>query len=1645
MGKNKQAQRTKNNARPSSSGRSAELLSASKPHFVSLLAVKDSGYDPILPGLTISTLDEIDVSKLDSNFQLLLKKMNKKDATTKLKALQEFTVLCNNSTPLTVRSVLPFWPRIYCVLAIDVNHRVREATHIAHLAVVKPVGRNIAPYLKQLAGPWFTSQYDTYAPAASAASNAFQEIFPPKKSTDAIVHCQEEILNYIHDNITIQTPQTLGNKKTGTPEEMEIRYQRLLISSLQGYSLYLKSIPVHQLEKVANIHANILSSNKFWKLAKHEVPLIRAGFFSVLAAMIQYTDELYKNEKKKLITAIMNNLDETDPGVSPVVWEAVLFVIHKIKNWHNVVSIEKLILPKLWRVLRDGGHGSASSIYPNLLPLISHFQLQNVDRIHLYTNFFDNLRKGFKVKSVQLSHLETLAVVTAFTECLRYVIHQNSNNQILCETLFQQQLVPALEWCLTKNSLIKQLLSNQITQLVCYWSKNREVADYKSYSYLVQQFWAELEAKLLDSLESTNLNFDAACISETHDSLIDLLLGLRNTSLVSRKHLRVKFFDPNEKVEKDEVVPQVANDDALYHMELAQLINKIASVCFASIEEDSSGIFVQTFYKLVFNFGSKDLLDAVVQSDNTGTSLFSIYDKHLKQWLIEKPKHIGIIMKLLFSIIKYFDESEKNAVLASIAQIDNEIVLRYGIEYALSKRNRGDPVVIEWISQTKVSTSLVEIAKQIATSDSTTNFNTNKNVLMLCFECQDNGDLIVGERTFECIVSILCNGVTEQSNKNSNALAELLSDLCMVTWSHKQPGLGAIKIVEALFQLSCRDDLDGSDFHVGNTVQNTWKLAVVEFINKLSSSKLLGLTKKCANILWEKIFKSKDILFTEKLVEVAATFITAMMKDGNQNALMGDVVMSFTSGAEITTWLSSPTTVVLYGEVVSGNLLVMETSFETQIGRDFIKVDLERKYPIDDIENCVKWAFFNIILLKKMFTTNRASEDIDEAGSNQIESMDTSKNTALPTIKDTLANILHVIAVGYLYSRHYASTKHYNSISTLLANLREEFKHTYTLLEPDVRESILRLIFENSRTNIGIWPYVLHLYCTELAPCTSLATYFKRNFSTLSSESSGTDEQAAYLHAVQVLPDYVNMADVPLELYDYINVLVIERSLLRDGSDEGIVQSFIATLDKMIKLYQEDSGFLLFGCDVSRVSWQELRIALEVIRFLRKTAATIPLKLNNVHWDFILISLASWQLSVNKSRQDCDNLQVTAFIVAVNQLFRVIQALLYKHEEEPIKALPLTMLDEWKNIFADDVHIVVIETWMYCSDLYNQHDISSTKIILLDNLGEALKLVDNEIFFKQQSSATLAPINSGQVIELSCKWLQSPVPSLQLSAYQALKKVIPELVSQDKTLIESENFNPNSLNIKKFEHILAATQSIVNAMLLDFKLCETVNCTIQPYTDSYIYTLGYLFTWAILLDMCSHAHAELRYQYSESLKDDFFPCLLNNLFRLMPVEVFHDNKNKAARLIEIFSTSPLFSFAESWTEWRLDHLVCWLYADSLRQLPVLVRQWWGAADSRVSAVVDRITTLYVSPMLCQEELQCNKLTNIENMQVKIHPTAREVIALYQVEDAKLELSIVLPVNHPLGPVTVEPGQHAGGGAQWRNCHMQLSIFLTHQV
>ncbi|XP_076655771.1 E3 ubiquitin-protein ligase listerin [Halictus rubicundus] len=1603
MGRNKQAQRTKNNARPSNSSRSAELLGTAMPKFVGFSAVNDGGYVPVLPGLSLCSTNDVEMNSVDSNFQIVLKKMNKKDATTKCKALLEFAVLCKDSELSAVEGMLPFWPRLYCVLAIDVEHRVREAAQIAHAAVVKRVGKGIAMYLKQLAGAWFTSQHDTYAPAASAATNSFSSTFPPKKIVDAIVHCQHEILLYICDNITIQTAQSLSLRKNLAAEEMEAKYQRVLIASLQGYSSYLKKVPMEEIEKMSDIHYKIIRNGKFWKLVKYDALPVKTAFFNVLTSLIDNASTLLQDEKKRTVTTIMNSLNETEPALVSAIWESLLVVITKIEDWYTFVSIEKLVLPKLWRVLRSGGQYSASIVYPNLLPFISQFPKFDIDVRNLYTSFFENMRQGFSVKSVQTSRSEMFAVTTSFIECLRYSILLNVKDRDLCATLLKEQLIPVIETCLKENSPMKQILFCEIAQLVRYWSKNRGNQDLLSYTYLMEQFWSELN-RLFDLLIDFSQNSETFDVPDTNNSQIEFLITLKTTPTHSRKNLKVKFPDPEEdvKLEVRAVATTEVDTDAEFLKELNNFVISLCIKYFDKITEQRTQKYVTYLNKLITCFESEKLFTSLTESLKTQINFLSFYDQVLRVWLLERSIESVHIVELIFNFITYMNDSEKNEVLKSLTEFEDIATTRSVIHCALSKKHRNDAIIRKWCSQSKTTDLLVDIVKEIAAGNYS-NLEKNQDLILLAFESPDDDGLLVEESRVNEVVSILCDSTHNVDETCLLHFAQLISSIVPLIWTHKEATLGAVRVLETLFEL-CSQDYFANDSTCFDTMRAVWKNGLLEAIRKLSEQKFIELTRKFATILWKKIYSSNEEQTNEILLDIASDFLEIVIEINNQHLVdksyVEKIILTFFYDSDTQTWMAETSQIVLYGEVITG-----------RFGLFVIQNMLTSDTVTDNTEECLKWALFNANFWRNICVIKQKA---------LIQFID------LPGITNLLTDVIYSILLGQIYTKYYKSTKCYSNVNKMLSTVENSFEQLKVYTNEGTGEEIRNYIETNSGKYGSMLPYLINFCRVQLSGETSSKNYF--------------EESKKAFEVDEILDKLQTTGDTSTEIDDDIRKVMLASYKVRGLSGTQEDNSSYSSILKKIMSYEKDNPtLLLFNCDISSISLESSVLPFEVILLLTELVTNVPSELTNEQWNFILISLATWQLFIIKSKQHINDIKVDALTVYTCQLYHALQNVINKQEQ-----IPPTLLDEWNNVLAGDIQSSIAQIWMSYADWHNERPTDFRRVVVLDRIGKAVKMLDGNVLLKNQAitSPTVA-VDLKETVELCLKLLQSPVPSIQLGAYHLLKHTVSKLVEQDKVTVELENFDVQNLNIKKMEEVLQNTQNIVNTILMDFKLCDIVSCTIQPYTDSYTYTVGYLLLWSIILDMCANAHGDLLYQYAETLKDNFFPSLLNNIFRLMPVEVLQDNKNKGAKLTEIFSTEPSLEFGESWTEWRLDHIVCWLYRNSLRHLPVLVRQWWSASDSKVSAAVDKITTHYVSPMLCQEMLS-NKPQNIENMQVKVQSTFREVTALYEMSDTKLELNITLPPNHPLGTVTVEPGQHAGGTANWRNCHMQLAIFLTHQ-
>uniref|UniRef100_A0A1B6LZH6 E3 ubiquitin-protein ligase listerin n=1 Tax=Graphocephala atropunctata TaxID=36148 RepID=A0A1B6LZH6_9HEMI len=651
MGKKKQAQRTKNNVVPASSGRSAELLqSTSSVPFVGFSALKEGGYIPILSGIS----DELDFN-INEDFRLVWKKMNKKDTTTKLKALEEFKKLCQDSDVEALKPVLPYWPRLFCVLSTDEQHRVREAVHAAHKALVGKAGRNIAPYLKQLVGPWFTGQHDTYPPAASAAESAFQEAFPPNKLIEAIVFCQEDILNYIGNNLLNQTPQTLTNNQNCNQEVKDARYQRVVISCLNGYALYLQRLPVEHLRKAEEANRKLVNAAKFWKFSKDPAPLIRAAWFTALVALCEKAPFLLAEEAKHICSAVFNNMDETEPAVVRSVWQAVLLSFNVVEDVWKYVSLEKLVLPKLWKVLREGADGNASLVFPNLLPLLSKISPSLLqDKILFYSKFFENLRTGLKARNVQISAKEASAVVAAFLECLRYIVSMNCEEEKICLSLLEEQVFLLLDCVMSdsKLQLARSGLFSGLASLVNHWSLQASQPP-GLYNTLATSFWCRLADICSAALETHST--DPSTLTTNCASLESLLTSFKNPDAQPRKHFKVKFVSPRKSVEEIEEptspITEPSNLAPSFGEELNKLVYKQLNVCFNLM--DSCGdrarvILVGHLARVLEEYNSPDVFSHVLSISQLSWGEF--YQQRLAQWLRDNNIPLDYSLRVIFSL-----------------------------------------------------------------------------------------------------------------------------------------------------------------------------------------------------------------------------------------------------------------------------------------------------------------------------------------------------------------------------------------------------------------------------------------------------------------------------------------------------------------------------------------------------------------------------------------------------------------------------------------------------------------------------------------------------------------------------------------------------------------------------------------------------------------------------------------------------------------------------------------------------------------------------------------------------------------------------------------------------------------------------------
>lgn len=699
-----------------------------------------------------------EIAIIDPNIQVVLKKLTKKDSVTKGKALQELTHLIEDSDIDIVKAVLPLWPRLYKTLYADISHRVREYCQQAHKAFVVKLGKQIAPILKQLFPEWIGSQFDTYAPAASVAANSLATAFPSHKLKDVLAFCHDEILNYVYRMLLVTTPMPADNSYT--PEEWEARSERIVCMGLFAYNFYLSQIELGLWREKLEKHQAIVSDGQFWSYAKHKSPQVKAAWLEAVGSILNRTTGLVDGYYPKIVSSIVNNLDEADALVQSAAWTCLLRIQLLVPDWVVHTNMEKALLVKLRKVLQEPHQG----ITMHLLPFVSHMN-QKVLGSHaprFFTEFFESLQTAI-TKTRPTSGQELKVLVDTYFECLHYVMKQLQTETELIQIeatewkrcFVEKFMVQPMEWAVRKNPRALRHMTRNVGLILGYWEANDEM-----YQELWNVFWEALEKCVLKKTEEGEGESNSVFTRNKTELIISLrMMDVSKSPQNKAKAKSVRFGEESDSIEVEESATVQSQTLRRNNWEeLFKLADKMVQLYIDQLMGNPNAELIKLLHTLLVQFDDSRLPNAI----DKAMPLASFVSK-VMEWI---RNDLVVTEEMVDLLVSYGSKASTiQDILEQLMAVDNYSVKNWTV-LRISKDLRID------LSECKSISVYMEHILVCLINGSSSCENTK--ILQTFFEKTMHGKW--PSQTHQDMVDKICTAITAQErvNQQLNLLARHL-------------------------------------------------------------------------------------------------------------------------------------------------------------------------------------------------------------------------------------------------------------------------------------------------------------------------------------------------------------------------------------------------------------------------------------------------------------------------------------------------------------------------------------------------------------------------------------------------------------------------------------------------------------------------------------------------------------------------------------------------------------------------------------------------------------------------------------------------------------------------------------------------------
>ncbi|XXQ34739.1 Ring finger domain containing protein [Plasmodiophora brassicae] len=252
----------------------------------------------------------------DGEYARCARLLSKRDPITRVKALGDLRDLFATRAPGDLRgALLADWAGRFARLTLDNSRMVRLAQHEALRALIANVGKDIAPSLPTLAGPWLVAIHDPVASVAQAAAASFAAAFPtPDRVAAARRFLRPHFVAFATALIetAASSPARLGDPHD-TRDDLDDRYDRVMAGVIAAAASFVADDDAADADDdLADLCRALVD-----RFARCGRPALRRAIYDLLvvhpAAAVR-VDAL---------------LDEADAGARRAMWPALLALVQR--------------------------------------------------------------------------------------------------------------------------------------------------------------------------------------------------------------------------------------------------------------------------------------------------------------------------------------------------------------------------------------------------------------------------------------------------------------------------------------------------------------------------------------------------------------------------------------------------------------------------------------------------------------------------------------------------------------------------------------------------------------------------------------------------------------------------------------------------------------------------------------------------------------------------------------------------------------------------------------------------------------------------------------------------------------------------------------------------------------------------------------------------------------------------------------------------------------------------------------------------------------------------------------------------------------------------------------------------------------------